>query len=128
MESTENSNTTKADPKWLVPELLRYNLSVLDREIEALKKKRKDIIQEVTDKCDHPLESIVELPYEEVSLLNTRRPWLVCSKCGYAEEGWGTGYKKLRKAEHQNPVKITHEEFCALVTLTVSQPRATDED
>lgn len=67
----------------------------IDKEIEALQKKKKAFIIKSVAKCKHPVSSVVEGEYKEFHYLNSCPPFRVCKDCGYAEEGWGCGYNKL---------------------------------
>jgi hypothetical protein len=103
------------------PTLLQKSLPIILAKIEKLHDKREGIINSAVASCDHPLEAIRELPYNANPFF-TAKPWLVCTKCGYAEQGWYCGYKRLKHAEYKNPPKITHEQFCTYALVRKHQP------
>ena len=103
------------------PTLLQKSLPIIEAKIEKLHDKRQEIIAATVASCDHPLEAIRELPYNANPLF-TAKPWLVCTKCGYAEEGWYCGYKRLAHAEYKDVPKITHSQFCAYALIRKQQP------
>ncbi len=103
------------------PTLLQKSLPIIEAKIEKLHDKREEIINAAVASCDHPLEAIRELPYNANPLF-PEKPWLVCTKCGYAEQGWYCGYKRLKHAEYKNPPKITHKQFCAYALVRKHQP------
>ena len=96
-------------------------LEEISRKIDALHAEKKAIIDEMVNSCSHPLEAIYELPYHRYPWGSCEKPWLICSKCGYTEEGWYCGYKLLRHAEHKNVPTITREQWNLMRTVTMSQ-------
>lgn len=71
------------------------SIEELDKQIEALKIKRTKQLQKTHTTCKHPLDQVIEGKYEDLGWLGVHRPIRVCKACGYAEEGWGSGYWKL---------------------------------
>lgn len=70
---------------------------------EPFLKKIDAILEEIAN-CEHPLESIVEGAYIPLGPSShdwdrecATPPFRVCKECGYAEKGWGGGYKVLTK-------------------------------
>jgi hypothetical protein len=105
------------------PQLLAEALDDLDERIQELYARKKVLIDLTVAGCSHPLEAIYELPYKPHEWLQADAPWLICSLCGYTEEGWGCGYKKLRHAEYAKPPTITKEQWLAMRTVAVMQER-----
>ena len=101
------------------PKLIAAELTELDAKAKEIFQERQRVIMNAVSACNHPAESVYELPYN----LGLDRPWLVCSLCGYSEEGWGCGYTKLKHAEFEKPKRIDLEEWfmLALVRSTQSQ-------
>jgi len=62
-------------------------------------------------KCNHPI--IAETDYETYTFFNASPPIRICEICGYEEEGWGSGYKKLNKND-SNIRQVDKEEFYKL--------------
>jgi hypothetical protein len=105
------------------PILIADRLEEIDKRLAAVKAERVALIQDTVAGCSHPLEAIYELPYKQHEWLQADRPWLICSLCGYTEEGWGCGYNKLRHAEYAKPLTITKEQWLAMRTFAVMQER-----
>lgn len=59
------------------------------------------------ESCDHPIGSVFEIRYYW-SFSPT--PWIVCIKCGLAEEGWGCGHDVFTSA-HYNGLPQTDRKF-----------------
>jgi hypothetical protein len=84
----------------------RAELSRLNGEIAAFQERRSELIEAEQRACEHPI--IYEADYKK-GVIMTHRPFRVCAHCGYAEEGWGTGYWGLRA--YDQPVgRISREE------------------
>lgn len=79
---------------------LRRRLEFIDLRIADLKKRRTNMIQEAQEACDHPSDEIIEAPEKKLYYFDCLKPFRVCRLCGYAEEEWGCGYKKLNKNVH----------------------------
>ena len=79
-------------------------ITKIDEEQAALEKRKQQIIQRLTEDCPHPVESGLKgkpLPSSFGGFVFL--PFLVCKECGYAEELWGSGPKKLRHLESKVP-------------------------
>ena len=70
---------------------MKERIRILDQEIKDKTAERDRLIKEHTDSCLHLEVYIVEGRYTDYA-----RPFRVCRMCGYAEEGWGSGYWKLK--------------------------------
>lgn len=105
------------------PSLIADQLEDIEKRLAVIYAEKEALIKKTVADCDHPLDAIYELPYEEGSWLGYQRPWLICSKCGYTEEGWGCGYKKLRHAEYKDPPIITRERWVSMRTIQREQER-----
>lgn len=81
----------------------------LDKKIEALQKERSKKIKAMQARCKHPHASVYEVDYEPMNYLPSMPPFRVCTKCGYAEEGWGCGYKKLGKFDYEGYLRIDRD-------------------
>lgn len=92
----------------------------IDQQIEELQQRKKEIIEKATQSCSHPVEAVVELPYESHAY-GSERPWLLCKACGLTEEGWGCGYKKLRHAEFKDVPKISRAYWLKTRKKTIYQ-------
>jgi len=77
-------------------QILRKMYIDLQIAIDKITPLQKKILEDLQSKCNHPL--IVETPYlpSESGLFSSLRPGRICEVCGYEEQGWGVGYKKLR--------------------------------
>lgn len=81
----------------------------IDRSISKLKSKREQLILDIQDKCNHPVDSILEMPYKPSTHFFHATPNArVCCQCGYAEEGWGCGFWKLNTATKVPEVDRSH--------------------
>lgn len=112
---------------------MRYLAKLASPLIQPLLQQKQDIeniIQKVIDEtisgCKHPKESIRELPSADTGY-GYQFPFLICTDCGLAEEGWGCGYKNLKHGEYSSQ-KIDSKVFNSIVTKTVLQGRHLDED
>jgi hypothetical protein len=105
------------------PILIADQLEDIKQRLEAIYAEKEALIKYTVTHCSHPLEAIYELPYKEDGWLGCFRPWLICSLCGYTEEGWGCGYKKLRHAEYTKPPTITGEQWSLIRTVSIRQER-----
>lgn len=101
--------------------LVKDGYQELQSEIDSLRLRQIAVIKSATKKCKHPIEDVRELPYKPRIYFGCNRPWLLCTKCGLTEEGWGCGYKALKHADHKDVAKITREEWESLRTKSVFQ-------
>ncbi|MBU1091658.1 hypothetical protein KKA27_02255 [Patescibacteria group bacterium] len=74
-------------------------------EIENLKnklnKESENLTETLTENCPH--EVVIETNYISYEALGyTRSPQRRCLICGIVEDGWGCGYRKLKK----RPIKV----------------------
>ena len=69
----------------------------IDTQITELATRRKQIIDEAHATCAHPIEARRECAHRPAEYIATSPPIRVCTICGYAEEGWGCGYWKLKE-------------------------------
>src|SRR5438270_13759822 len=70
----------------LIPKAERASRKVRDWRIAA---ERAAVA--VVEACSHPIEAIVEGQYRPSEWFNATPSFLLCTICGYAEEGWGAG-------------------------------------
>jgi len=83
------------------------SFNVIDKKIKAIEKAKtklenkigevctglNDLIEELIKACDHPVGSVyIARNYLNLSSGCITAPWIVCIKCGLAEEGWGCGH------------------------------------
>jgi hypothetical protein len=99
----------------------REELLALETQAKEIQAKRDAVIERTICECSHDLEHIRELPWQDKGWLGADRPWLICSRCGLTEEGWGCGYKKLRHAEYKDVPKISSAIWFAMRTRSVFQ-------
>lgn len=101
------------------PSLIADQLADIEQRLAVICAEKEALIKKTVSECDHPLDAIRELPYSKDGWdgWGCSRPWLICSKCGYTEEGWGCGYKLLRHAEYKDPPKIKFAEWLSLRTI-----------
>lgn len=86
------------------PEFFKAYLENIDDEIKSLRQKKSKLIEDFQENCVHPLYSVVEGKYKASTYHTTAdAPFRVCRDCGYAEEGWGCGYDKLHRNNHDIP-------------------------
>jgi hypothetical protein len=105
------------------PILIAAELEDIQQRLDVIYAEKEALIRKTVSECSHPLEAIYELPHKYHEWLQAERPWLICSLCGYTEEGWGCGYKKLRHAEYEDLLIINKERWNKMRTITVSQGR-----
>lgn len=78
------------------------NKRIIQAEL-ALEKARKrlgEVISSVQSTCKHPIDFVYEAEYRPGNdLLYACPPFMICSKCGLAETGWGIGYHTLPRSE-----------------------------
>jgi hypothetical protein len=103
------------------PSLIADQLADIEQRLAVIYAEKEALIKKTVDECDHPIESIYERPYQDNSWLGYEKPWLICSKCGYTEEGWYCGYRFLRHAEHKKVPTVTRAQWNSMRTLTMSQ-------
>ena len=72
----------------------RQRLAAMDEKVKAIQDKREQLIRDAMLNCKHPIEEVIEGDYES-TMFSTWAPFRVCKICGYAEEGWGSGYTRL---------------------------------
>lgn len=78
-------------------------INEFNQKITRLQQQRKDFIKSVQSECAHPVELVREAHFVEGIIID-RRPFRVCIDCGYAEEGWGCGYRKLHGSNYKIPM------------------------
>ena len=95
-------------------------LQEYDTQIAGLREARAKLIDETQRSCPHDL--IYEAPYRTYEVLGGYEPdFRVCAHCGYAEQGWGTGYWGLRNSS--NPIgQLSREQAYKLVLKFYKQP------
>lgn len=106
--------------KWL-PSLIEGELESIDSKIEALQKQRSELIKKTVESCNHPKDYIYELSYRDWGWMNPSAPWLICSECGYTEEGWGCGFKheSFKNVRPEKCPKISEKEWNELSTIRI---------
>jgi hypothetical protein len=61
--------------------------------------------------CKHPVSEILEGRYEPESTYAYAKPeFRVCKLCGYAEEGWGSGFWKLARGIYDGIPQLSRDE------------------
>jgi hypothetical protein len=76
------------------------DIKKLDKRIEDLEKKREAALGKLQSECKHPIGEVIEAHYRQAGYFGPMPPFRVCKSCGYAEDGWGCGYWKLRNNEN----------------------------
>ena len=105
----------------------RLALKQIEDEIEELETKKTRLIEKMHAKCEHPNEEILEVRYHEYKYdFGIDRPFRVCKACGYAEEGWGCGYKKLERFGVEFPTISREQAFFEYVVKYYSQDELYD--
>lgn len=99
------------------PKLIAKELEDMESRVRAINKERAALIETTVTGCNHPVDDVRELPYTETGA----KPWLICTQCGYTEEGWYCGYKKLRHAEFKGVQTIKIKDWIAISTIRVPQ-------
>jgi hypothetical protein len=102
------------------PKLIEKELTDIEARLKAIYEEKESLIEVTVAGCSHPVEDVRELPY----FASGGKPWLICSKCGYTEEGWYCGYKKLRHAEYAEVPRISFATWIELRTIQVHQSPA----
>ena len=102
-----------------VREILRevWDLEGIILKAQADLKGRVKRMQEL---CTHPREFLVDAKYESGEF-STQRPFRVCRECGYAEEGWGSGYWKLHPNLRDEIPELSRQIAYKLVRTFVDQ-------
>lgn len=72
----------------------------INSEIDYLKSERDYLVERLQDECEHPIKEVREVDYKSSNYGSSLRPFRVCLRCGYAEEGWGCGYWRLHRSEY----------------------------
>ena len=103
------------------PYLISIELERLQTKIDALLKEKRELIDKTIKECPHPLSAICERPYVLTTTLagESLPPYLVCTACGLSEQGWGSGYKKLKHADNKNVKQITTKEWGEVSLLSL---------
>jgi hypothetical protein len=102
----------------------REEINALDKQIQELTEKRRDLVKDAVHLCNHPLDKIYELPYnpnKNSMLLNPEPEWLICKKCGLTEPGWGIGHVALRHAAYEDLPKISKYKWNEWRTVTIHE-------
>lgn len=100
------------------PNLISMQLVGMEAEIDAIYARKAALIQKTVAKCKHPIQWVHELKYTDSG---DGRPWLICTDCGYTEEGWGCGYYKLKHADTHKQARISFEDWLEIRTVVMSQ-------
>ena len=89
-----------------------------EKRVTKAKENLKNIIKDVQAKCKHPKEFVHEADWQpETTFFNAQPPFLVCTKCGLAETGWGIGYHTLP----ETGTKLIREKAMEYVKRTISE-------
>lgn len=81
---------------------LHEQTQALGLEIRAKHEQLNQLLHDLQRRCNHTL--IAEAPYRPSGTFNNAEPPIrVCEVCGLTEEGWGSGFKRLRN-ERVRPV------------------------
>lgn len=99
--------------------ITRKTLDDLDAQLALLQKHRTDTAKELQAACKHPIDAIVEAPYQGCEHLNSLPPFRVCRDCGYAETGWGCGYWLLASGVYDGLIELDRIVAMKLVTLRI---------
>lgn len=67
-----------------------------------------DLREELIDACDHPEDSVFNVR-DFWEFYNATAPWIVCIKCGLAEQGWGSGHDVFYKHDHSDLPSATRK-------------------
>jgi len=71
-----------------------------ENRLERARENLKRVVEEVQLKCNHPSQFVHEAAWQpETHYVMSSPPFLVCLKCGLAEEKWGTGNKVLKQGK-----------------------------
>jgi len=77
------------------------------RRLKSLTELRIKAEEAYMDKCPHEL--VLEAEAKSSDYHSHRPPFRSCRECGLAEEGWGTGYKKLKNEGNREIIPTTRE-------------------
>ena len=75
---------------------LREKIGQMTENIEKMKRERDLTISEHQENCPHDPVNLREAPSDNLRYSSDRPPFRVCISCGRAEDGWGSGYYKLK--------------------------------
>lgn len=92
----------------------------IEQRETAQEKRKASLIAKVQRLCRHPVSMLIEAPYSS-SEFSSERPFRVCRRCGYAEEGWGAGYWRLGRGVYSGVPELSRNEAQRLVRTFVSQ-------
>src|SRR5271155_2745 len=70
----------------------------LEEQQSRTKHRLNVLMVRVQKHCPHPVEQVREGQYIKHFTGGAAPPFRVCILCGYAEEGWGSGYLHLHNA------------------------------
>ena len=108
---------------------MRERYDQLGLEISALKGVRDTYVKSMQAACDHPKEQIVEGDSIECQWSNNHTPpFRVCKLCGYSEEGWGSGYRRLEGYNCGIPTIDSNKALCYMIGPMVKQDRCYSSD
>lgn len=75
------------------------SLREAETSVKTLRAATVDALCAFQSACPHPVDCVLQ--GESVGIV---APFRVCSACGYAEQGWGAGYTRLRECHDHNIV------------------------
>ena len=75
---------------------MHYLILKAEERIQKAIDHGKEVVKKVQAKCKHPAEYVHEADWQpETTTRYSSPPFLICTKCGLAEKGWGIGYHVL---------------------------------
>jgi hypothetical protein len=76
---------------------LRNKYRKTHKERVEAEKKESELLNQLRETCPHPNRYITEVGFESGGILGSAKSALrICEICGYSEEEWHSGYKKLK--------------------------------
>lgn len=88
---------------------VQNKLAVFATRIAKRIAEREAFIRKLQAKCEHPVEALRDAPFVGGTVID-QKPFRVCTLCGYAEEGWGCGYLKLRVGGIYNIPELSQDD------------------
>lgn len=102
----------------------RKEIKRINEVIAILHEKKVEIMERIVRLCNHPLEDLREKPFKsnkDSSLFGSEPEWIICTKCGLTEIGWGIGHVVLKHGAYQRLSKCTEDEWNKWKTIMVHE-------
>jgi hypothetical protein len=114
--------TTSVTSVDLKIETYRAEASTLLQQAKQLRAEAEQLMLASIEACDHPREALVRGDSVAYVMGSAFSPFLVCRRCGYAEEGWGAGTWRIKANEWDSDIpRLDRDQAWRLVRCWVTQ-------